>query len=129
MQTVFWIVGLLNLAHGVWMLLSPESWYHGLPAAVPDTGPLNVHFVRDIGSAFMTIGVAFCVAAVRAAYRQGVLLAATLFFVLHAAVHVADMLSGRLHQGHWLIDLPGVFLPAIVLAVLCLPRWWRSQEE
>jgi hypothetical protein len=125
---VFWILGCLNLANGLWMLLAPESWYLRLPAGVPDTGPLNVHFVRDIGAAFTTIGVMFCVAAPRPQYRYGVLLAATLFFILHAIVHVTDMLAGRLHHSHWLIDLPGVFFPAIVLLLLCLPRWWRSPE-
>src|SRR5439155_14760661 len=128
-QAVFWILGILNLANGLWMLLAPASWYQHLPAAVPDTGPLNVHFVRDIGAAFSTIGVAFCAVAPHAGRRRGVLLAATLFFVLHAVVHVADMLGGRLHHNHWLIDFPGVFLPAILLSVLCLPRWWQRQEE
>ena len=126
MQATFWVLGLLNIANGVWMLLAPASWYHGLPAGVPDTGPLNVHFVRDIGAAFTTIGVGFCVAAPRPAYRRGVLLGATLFYVLHAVVHVADLFSGRLHHEHWLIDTPGVFLPAVILGVLCLPRWWRQ---
>jgi len=126
MRAIFWLLGLLNLANGLWMLLSPETWYHHLPAGVPDTGPLNVHFVRDIGAAFTTIGVAFCVAAPTAPRRRAVLLAATLFYGLHALVHVADLVSGRLHAEHWLIDLPGVFLPAIVLGLLCLPRWWKE---
>lgn len=127
MATLFWVLGILNLANGLWMLFSPKSWYHHLPAGVPDTGPLNVHFVRDIGAAFATIGGAFCVAAIRPAARRGVLLGATAFFVLHAVIHFADILSGRLHAGHWSIDLPGVFLPAILLIVLCLPRWWQSE--
>jgi hypothetical protein len=55
-----------------------------------------------------------------------VLLAATLFYGLHALVHLADLASGRLHADHWLIDFPGVFLPAIVLGLLCLPRWWKE---
>jgi hypothetical protein len=62
MRTVFLVLGLLNLGNGLWMLLAPAGWYRGLPAGVPDTGPLNVHFVRDIGAAFTTIGVAFLVA-------------------------------------------------------------------
>ena len=128
MGVLFWVLGATNVANGLWMLLSPESWYLRLPAGVPDTGPLNVHFVRDIGAAFTTIGVAFCFAAMQARYRRGVVLAATLFFGLHAIIHVADMLSGRLHHGHWLIDFPGVFLPAVLLAVLCLPRWWQAEE-
>ena len=126
MRAIFWILGLLNLGNGLWMLLAPAAWYHDLPAGVPDTGPLNLHFVRDIGAAFTTIGVAFCVAAPHAPYRRGVLLGATLFYALHAAVHVADLLAGRLHADHWLVDLPGVFLPAVLLGVLCLPRWWRE---
>lgn len=128
MGVLFWVLGLTNLAHGLWMLLAPEHWYLHLPAGVPDTGPLNVHFVRDIGAAFFTIGAAFCAAAPRPRLQRSVLLGATLFFVLHAVVHVFDMLTGRLHHGHWLIDFPGVFLPAILLSVLCLPRWWRIKE-
>lgn len=128
MRLTFWILGLMNMANGVWMLLAPAHWYAHLPAAVPDTGPFNAHFVRDIGAAFTTIGVAFCVAAQRPAYRRAALAGATGFFVLHAVVHVTDMLSGRLHHDHWLIDFPGVFLPAIILLVLCLPIWWKRQE-
>src|SRR5438876_12086834 len=109
MTVLFRLLGILNVANGVWMLAAPAGWYYQLPAGVPDTGPLNLHFVRDIGAAFSTIGIAFCAAAPRAAARRGVLLAATLFFVLHAAVHVGDMVSGRLHHNHWLIDFPGVF--------------------
>jgi hypothetical protein len=126
MSAIFWILGLVNLANGLWMLLSPESWYERLPAGVPDTGPLNVHFVRDIGAAFTTLGAAFCVGAREPGARRGVLFAATLFFGLHALVHVADLASGRLAADHWLIDFPGAFLPVILLGVLCMPRWWRA---
>ena len=126
MSGLFWVLGLLNLANGLWMLAAPASWYHGLPAAVPDTGPLNVHFVRDIGAAFTTIGVALWLAAPAARHHAGVLRATALFYGLHALVHVADLCGGRLAPAHWAVDFPGVFLPAIVLAVLSLPRWWEA---
>jgi len=122
MRTTFRILGLLNLANGLWMLLAPAGWYLHLPAAVPDTGPLNPHFVRDVGAAFVTIGAVLLLAAP----SRGVLLAVTLFYVLHAVVHVTDLAAGRLGAEHWLIDLPGVFLPALVLGALCLPRWWKE---
>jgi hypothetical protein len=123
---LFAFFALSSIANGVWMLFAPESWYYHLPAGVPDTGPFNHHFVQDIGAAYATVGVAFALAAVRPAYRPGVAVVAALFFTLHAAVHVADLFAGRLDSGHWLLDLPGVFVPAIILLVLCLPRWWRS---
>jgi hypothetical protein len=128
MTVLFWILGIFNVANGVWMLASPETWYLYLPAAVPDTGPLNVHFVRDIGAAFTTFGIGLCAGAVSFSIRRVTLAGATLFFGLHALIHVVDILSGRLHAGHWLIDLPGVLLPAALLVVLCFPRWWRSQR-
>jgi hypothetical protein len=124
MRAIFLFFAITNVANGLWMMVSPQSWYHDLPAGVPDTGPLNLHFVRDIGGAFLTIGVAFWLAASRPELRRGVLLFSTLFYVLHAAVHVLDLVTGHLHAEHWLIDLPGVFLPAAVMVVLCLPRFW-----
>jgi hypothetical protein len=118
MAVLLVLFGLVSVGNGLWMLFAPAAWYHELPAGVPDTGPLNAHFVRDVGAAFLTVGVAMVVAAGRRAARLGVLLAATLFYGLHAAVHVADLVAGRLPAEHWLIDLPGVFLPPLILAVM-----------
>ena len=56
-----------NAANALWMLADPAGWYVGLPAAVPDTGPLNTHFVRDIGSAFGVMSAALFLAAARPA--------------------------------------------------------------
>ena len=58
-----------------------------------------------------------------------VLLNSATFNALHAGIHVADLMTGRLGLDHWLIDAPGVFAPAILLAVLCLPRWWRDTGD
>ncbi|HXJ33303.1 MAG TPA: hypothetical protein VMS22_04620 [Candidatus Eisenbacteria bacterium] len=126
MRLLLWILGLGNVGNGCWMLANPEGWYRNLPARVPDTGPLNLHFVRDIGCAYTAVGVGMCVAAEVPAARRGVLYGATFFYVAHALLHVADITAGRLPADHWLVDLPGVFAPAILLAILCLPRFHRA---
>src|SRR5262249_50497726 len=100
------------------MLAAPAGWYARLPAAVPDTGPFNSHFVRDIGSAFAVVGVALVAGALRPALRVPALALSALFYVLHPLVHVADTPARRAPDSHWLIDLPGVSLPAAVLVVL-----------
>jgi hypothetical protein len=128
MGAAYWFFGLTNLANGLWMLFAPEHWFQNLPAGVPDTGPFNHHFVQDIGAAFTTIGVAFLVSAPKALERRGVLLAAALFYALHSIVHVADLLTGRLHAHHWGMDFPLVFLPTIVFIVLALPVWWPKER-
>ncbi len=117
----FWalgVFGLANLANAAWMLADPAHWYATLPAAVPDTGPLNLHFVRDIGSAFAVMGGALLAAAVWPAFRVPALAATAGFYVLHALVHVTDTVGGRLPPSHWLIDFPGVYGPAVLLVVL-----------
>ena len=127
MRILLWIVGLPGLLNGLWMLYAPESWYHDVPAAVPDTGPLNLHFVRDVGAAYITGGAALCAAAELPAYRRAGVYGATTFFTLHALIHVVDLLTGRLPPNHWLIDAPGVFIPTAILVVACLPRWWQDE--
>ena len=113
---VLWVLAALNLANGLWMLAAPAGWFHDLPAAVPDTGPLNPHFVRDVGGTYVTMGAALAWAALRAADRVPLVAMVLVFHVLHAGAHVMDTLRGRLPPSHWAIDFPGVYLPTIIVA-------------
>jgi len=117
---VFLVSGIGNLANGLWMLADPAHWYATLPAAVPDFGPLNEHFVRDIGSAFAMLGIALLWGAARAAVRVPVLALVTLFNGFHALVHVWDTSRGLVGPEHWGIDFPLVYLPTIVLVALTM---------
>ncbi|HEY8186124.1 MAG TPA: hypothetical protein VIF64_08650 [Pyrinomonadaceae bacterium] len=103
------------------MLLFPLSWYTGLPADVPHTGPLNPHFVRDLGVAFIVVGLAFGWSAFHLEESRPVHLALTVFFTGHALIHVSDIVMGRLPNSHWVIDLPGVFVPALIMLALAVP--------
>src|SRR6185295_14229260 len=109
-----------NFANGAWMLADPAGWYRGLPAAVPDFGPLNEHFVRDIGSTFVTLGAALLGAALVPAARVALLAVVTMFYVLHALVHVLDTGRGLVGPAHWTIDFPGVYVPALLFLTLTL---------
>ena len=115
---VLGLAALGNLANGVWMLVDPVHWYENLPAAVPDFGPLNEHFVRDIGCAFVVAGLALGVAAFRPAWRVAACGAVAAFYVLHALVHVIDTLRGLVGPEHWAIDLSGVYVPAMLLVAV-----------
>jgi len=114
------VFGLISILNGVWMLAFPYHWYWNLPAAVPDTGPFNQHFVRDIGSAFLTVGVALVWASIQVQYAFPLVSLAALFSVLHACVHIIDMISGRMPAHHWLLDLPGIYFPAALLIYLTM---------
>lgn len=107
-----------NLANGIWMLVSPAHWYINLPANVPGTGPLNEHFVRDIGCIFTMIGVMLAIAVVRPAFRLMALLFATTFYVAHSLVHVGEQIGGVLPPDQWRFDLFPVYGATLVLVVL-----------
>jgi len=117
-RILYLIFGLMALVNGVWMLASPESWYTGLPASVPDTGPYNGHFIRDLGVVFIIIAGGFCWCAWRVDRSRPVLIVIALFYLGHAIVHLLDLISGRLPHSHWSIDTPAVFLPALIMIAL-----------
>lgn len=122
-RTGFVLLALFHSALSFWMLIDPAGWFVTVPG-VTHTGPYNPHLVRDVGIAYLTVAGGFAVAAywVRAAFP--VLLVVTIWFVGHAAVHVADIFTGALPLSHILGDLPGVFLPAMLLVGLVF--WTRS---
>lgn len=112
-----------NLANGGWMLLDPVGWYHTLPG-VPGSGPLNEHFVRDVGAVYALMGLALGWGAVRPGLRLPALGAVAAFYVAHALVHVVDTVRGLFPAGQWGIDAIPIYLPAVVLvlAVAALAR-------
>ena len=83
-----------NLVNAVWMLASPAHWYLNLPANIPGTGPLNEHFVRDIGCIFLLLGVALLAGMFVRRLRLPAMVLATAYSLLHALVHVYDSARG-----------------------------------
>ena len=115
------IGGGVSLLNAFWMFVAPLHWYHELPAGVPDFGAFNPHFVRDIGCAFATAGAAQIVAALRPLWRTPLTAFSALFLVLHALLHIHDTARGLVDAHHWWLDIPGVYLPALVFGALA----WR----
>jgi hypothetical protein len=112
------LFALSNLANGTWMLVDPVHWYHNLPAGVPDFGPLNEHFVRDIGCIFLMLGAALAAGAVVPAWRLAACGLNAAFYLLHAVVHVIDTMRGLVGPEHWLIDMSGVYIPAAIMTAI-----------
>lgn len=119
-STLLFLLGLPLLANGLFMLLAPATWY-GLTPGVSATGPFNPHFVRDIGAAYGVAGGSL-LALMRYAAAWPAALAGDCFLLLHAAVHVADALQGRIAPTHLLVDAVLVLLPALIALALAWPR-------
>ena len=107
------------------MFFSPASWYASFPGGVAHTGPLNTHFVRDMGLALAIVASVLLWCARDPEHSRAAHLIVTAYFAGHALIHLAEITSGDLPAQHWREDILGVFTPALVLGVLALPAVWR----
>lgn len=86
------LLGLFHVANGALMLLAPGLWYTMVPGVI-DTGPLNQHFIYDIGMAFVASG-AMLVLGARAGRASAVLAGAGAAWpALHALIHIEGWIT------------------------------------
>ncbi len=124
-----WALAAITAANALWMLLQPTTWFTDLPAAVPDFGPYNEHFVRDIGCAFAMVALALGWAARCPAFRAPLVTLAAFFLVAHALLHIFDTARGFVGAAHWWIDFPGVYVPAAATLWLALAAHSRARAS
>lgn len=121
------LLAIILAANGLFALAFPQAWYARIPG-VTDTGPLNTHFVRDIGAAYVIAGLGFAWLW-RNACAWPAALAGSAFLAVHALVHAGEMLVGSIDAHHLLRDLPGVFLLPVLAAWLAWPRQPPTKEN
>jgi hypothetical protein len=124
-RIVLAVLGLFHIANGVWMVLAPMSWYVAIPG-VAETGPLNHHFVADIGLAFIASG-----AGLLAGLRKNtamLAMAGATWPALHALLHIWGWLVHGFPPG------PNVFVSetvgvVIIGAVGVLAAWLNARKQ
>lgn len=124
MNVLRWMLAALLAANGLFMLVSPQAWYDAVPG-VAATGPLNFHFVRDIGCAYLVAGIGMAWRAVQPSRGSSAAILGALFLLLHAGVHIGETLLGICGIDTLLRDVPGVVLPALLAFGLALPSRTR----
>ncbi len=107
------VLGVLLVANGVYMITAPEPWYWMVPG-VPDRGPFNQHFVRDIGFIYLLMGAAFIAGAVYQTHRLQLWLLPALWLVCHALFHIWEVIVGICGPASLVEDFAGVTLPALL---------------
>lgn len=112
MRLVLILLGLYQAANGIVMLAAPNFWYITVPG-VTDTGPINVHFIRDIGLAFLAAGTALLMTA-RLGISAALILPASVFLGGHALLHVAEMLTHGTTASAALRDFVLIVIPGLL---------------
>lgn len=98
MKMAYLSTSILLVTNGLIMLVAPESWYALTPGA-SETGPLNDHFVRDIGVAYLIAGAGLLWRAVDSVRGWPAAVAGAGFLLGHAVVHLFESLFGHAHGG------------------------------
>lgn len=115
-KTVLWIIAVLTLANGAVMVLAAETWWATVPG-VAESGGFNGHFVRDVGAAYVAVGLGLAWFAARPRERAAALVALT-FLGLHALFHIVELAGG--HGGGGMTAVLAVIVPALIAALAVL---------
>jgi hypothetical protein len=132
LKAVAALLALVYLANGARMLWDPAGWYDAVPG-ITASGPMNPHFIRDIGFVYLLSGLAFA----RALTRPGAFALwagiGAAWPALHGLFHLAEWLDHGLPQGAALaVEGLGVVLPAVLGVAIALAARHcqpRSLEE
>lgn len=104
--------GGLAIATGAYIWVATQHWYDNVPG-VELTGPLNLHFAKDVALAYLVSGSALVWAGVKRDKSAGVCGASWL--VLHAILHIWMWIQRDLpFDVIALTNLFGIQVPAFV---------------
>ena len=108
------VLGASQLAVGIWMVVSPSTFF-----SFAGFGARNDHFIRDVATLYLALGVVLLVSARRPSWRVPVLTFAVVQYGLHLVNHLADVGEG--HPG-WVgpVNAAGVALGLAAFAAVLL---------
>lgn len=115
---LIWALVAFYVLTGMYLAVFPHDFYLNAPGA-RETGPYNMHFMRDVGFAFLTSSVAVGYGIYYKA--KPVMLFGSLWLLIHGLFHFTLwMVHGMPLDSAALIDAIAVTIPAIALFTLCL---------
>jgi|RhiMethySRZTD1v2_1073278.scaffolds.fasta_scaffold244513_2 hypothetical protein len=87
MRLALGVLGLTEVVIGLWLAIDPDSFVD----AIADFGPADTHFLRDLATFQLGIGIALLAAVGRPSWRVPVLFTALAGSALHTINHLIDI--------------------------------------
>jgi hypothetical protein len=111
LRSLLLALGVTQLALGAFQAIAPGTFFD----AVADFGERNDHYLRDVSTLYLALGIVLIMAATRPTWRAPVLAFATLQYAFHSLNHLIDI--GDADPG-WVgpFDFASLALFALLLA-------------
>lgn len=117
-RLLIWAFVAFYLLTGLYVAILPHDFYLTAPGAQA-TGPYNMHFVRDVGFAFITSSIAIGYGIF--ANKKPVMVFGSLWLLIHGLFHLTLwVVHGMQLDSAAMIDAVTVSIPAIAVFALCL---------
>jgi heme/copper-type cytochrome/quinol oxidase subunit 2 len=128
MVVVLWIIAVMDIVTGIEMFFFPAAWFFRLVPGVTETGPFNGHLVMDGGTFFLAVGIGLAAAALNPRRNAIAVVVAAVAGIMHSILHVYSHAAGLLSSHHMFTEVFGIYVPAIVLIVIAINLYRRSDE-
>jgi hypothetical protein len=110
MRTVLLVAAAYHLLLGAYMFFAPGSFYDVLGEFPPE----NDHYIRDVATLYIALGVVLYVSSRRPSWRVPILSFAVLQYLIHVLVHVIDVDDAASEGKGWF----AVFALSVLTAAL-----------
>jgi hypothetical protein len=124
LRAVLLIAAVYHLLLGAFMFFAPGGFYDSLGKFPPE----NHHYIKDVSTFYVALGVVFFVSVRRRSWRTPVLVFAALEYTLHAINHLVDVNEAASAFTGW-FDFFSLALIALILAALASFAWRVHPEE
>jgi hypothetical protein len=115
---VMWALVAFYLLTGLYVAVLPHDFYVNAPG-VQETGHYNMHFVRDVGFAFLVSALAIGYGLY--AKDKNVMVFGSSWLLIHGLFHLTLwIVHGMQMDGAAIVDAVLVSIPAAVVFLLCL---------
>lgn len=120
------VLAAFHLLNAVRMIFDPAGWYASIPG-IEQTGPLNTHFVPDIGFAFLVAAIRLGIWAARPGAAAAWAVMGAAWPALHGAFHIVGF-THHLPEGLALTtETAGVILPGLIGLAIALAALKRER--
>jgi hypothetical protein len=118
LRTILLIAAIYHLLLGAFMIFAPGAFYDSIGKFPPE----NHHYIKDVSTFYIALGIVFFISVRRASWRVPVLAFATIEYGLHTINHLVDVNEATSDFTGW-FDFFSLALITLLLAALTTFAW------